>query len=48
MARGLSANGEYAKALDYANKALELAPNESAKQAVRAMMEKLKAGRDIN
>ncbi len=48
MARGLSANGEYAKALDYANKALELAPNESAKQAVRAMMEKLKAGMDIN
>jgi tetratricopeptide (TPR) repeat protein len=48
MARGLSANGEYAKALDFANKALQLAPNDSAKQAVQAMIEKLKAGRDIN
>jgi hypothetical protein len=48
MARGLSANGEYAKALDFANKALQLAPNDSAKQAVQAMTEKLKAGRDIN
>lgn len=48
MARGLSANGEYAKALDFANKALPLAPNDSAKQAVQAMIEKLKAGRDIN
>lgn len=48
MARGLSANGEYAKALDFANKALQLAPNDSGKQAVQAMIEKLKAGRDIN
>jgi tetratricopeptide (TPR) repeat protein len=48
MARGLSANGEYAKALEFANKALPLAPNDSAKQAVQAMVEKLKAGRDIN
>jgi tetratricopeptide (TPR) repeat protein len=48
MARGLSANGEYTKALDFANKALQLAPNGSAKQAVQAMIEKLKAGRDIN
>ncbi|HEX8283130.1 MAG TPA: DUF2911 domain-containing protein [Pyrinomonadaceae bacterium] len=48
MARGLSANGDYAKALDFANKALPLAPNDSAKQAVQAMIEKLKAGRDIN
>jgi tetratricopeptide (TPR) repeat protein len=48
MARGLSANGEYAKALDFANKALRLVPNVSAKQAVQAMIEKLKAGRDIN
>ena len=48
MARGLSANGEYAKALDFANKALPLAPNDSARQAVQAMIEKLKAGRDIN
>jgi len=48
MARGLSANGEYAKALDFANKALQVAPNESGKQAVQSMIEKLKAGRDIN
>jgi tetratricopeptide (TPR) repeat protein len=48
MARGLSANGEYAKALDFANKALQLAPNGSGRQAVQAMIEKLKAGRDIN
>jgi len=48
MARGLSANGEYAKALDFANRALPLAPNDSARQAVQAMIEKLKAGRDIN
>src|SRR5215218_7913657 len=48
MARGLSANGEYAKALDFANKALQLAPNDSGRQAIQAMLEKLKAGRDIN
>ena len=48
MARGLSANGEYAKALDFANKALQLAPNGSGKQAVQAMIEKRKAGGDIN
>ncbi|HVG32013.1 MAG TPA: DUF2911 domain-containing protein [Pyrinomonadaceae bacterium] len=48
MARGLSANGEYAKALEFANKALSLAPNDTGKQAVQAMIEKLKAGKDIN
>ena len=48
MARGLSANGEYAKALEFADKALPLAPNESNKQAVEAMIEKLKAGKDVN
>lgn len=48
MARGLSANGEYAKAMEFANKALPLAPNDSGKQAVQAMIEKLKAGKDIN
>lgn len=48
MARGLSANGEYAKALEFANKALPLAPNDAGKQAVQAMIEKLKAGKDIN
>lgn len=48
MARGLSAIGEYAKALEFANKALPLAPNDANKQAVQAMIEKLKAGKDIN
>ena len=48
MARGWSANGDFTKALDYANKALSLAPNELNKQAVQAMIEKLKAGKDIN
>jgi tetratricopeptide (TPR) repeat protein len=48
MARGLSANGDYAKALDFATKALPLAPNDQAKSAVQGMIDKLKAGRDIN
>jgi tetratricopeptide (TPR) repeat protein len=48
MARGLSANGEYAKALEFADKALPLAPNDAGKQAVQAMIDKLKAGKDIN
>jgi tetratricopeptide (TPR) repeat protein len=48
MARGLSANGEYAKALEYATKALSLAPNEASNQAVQGMVNKLKAGKDIN
>ena len=48
MARGLSANGEYAKALEFANKALLLAPNDANKKAVQAMIENLKAGKDIN
>ena len=48
MARGLSANGEYAKALEFATKALPLAPNDAGRQAVQAMIEKLKAGKDIN
>ncbi len=48
MARGLSANGEYAKALEFANKALPLAPNDANKQAVQGMIEKLKSGKDIN
>lgn len=48
MARGLSANGEYVKALEFANKALPLAPNAANKQVIEAMIEKLKAGKDIN
>ncbi len=48
MARGLSANGEYAKALEFATKALPLAPNQPNKQAVQTMIDNLKAGKDIN
>ena len=48
MARGLSANGEYTKALEFANKSLPLAPNDANKQAILEMVEKLKAGKDVN
>lgn len=48
MTRGLSATGDYPKALEFATKALPLAPNEANKQAIQAMIEKLKTGKDIN
>jgi hypothetical protein len=48
MVRGLSANASYDKALEFANKALPLAPNDANKQAVLGMIEKLKEGKDIN
>ena len=48
MVRGLSATGQYSKALEFANRALPLAPNDANKQAVQAMVEKLRAGQDIN
>ncbi len=48
MARGWSANGDYAKALEFADKALPLAPNEANRQAVQTMIDKLKTGKDIN
>lgn len=48
MARGLSANGEQKKALDYVTKALPLAPNDMNKKAVQEMIDKLKEGKDIN
>lgn len=48
MMRGLSANGEYAKALDFAKTALTLAPNESGKQQLQSFIDKLQAGKDIN
>lgn len=48
MARGLSGTGDYAKALEFANKALPLAPNDANKQAVEGMIAKLKEGKDIN
>ena len=48
MVRGLSANEEFAKALEFANKALLVAPNENNKQAVQVMIDKLKANKDVN
>ena len=48
MARGLSANGDYVKALEFANKALPLAPNNANRQTIQGMIEKLKEGKDIN
>ena len=48
MARGLSAAGEYAKAPEFAGKSLPLAPNDAAKKVVQAMIENVKAGKDIN
>lgn len=48
MTRALSANGNYEKALEFALKALPLAPNEANKQSVQAMIDKLKTGKDIN
>jgi len=48
MARGLSGNGDYSKALEFANKALQLAPNDDNKQGVQIMIDRLKAGKDIN
>ena len=43
-----SAKGGYAKALEYANKALAQAPGGRAKTMVAANIEKLKGGKDIN
>lgn len=48
MARGFSANGDYPKALEFASKALPMAPNDQAKAAVQGMIDKLKSGKDIN
>jgi tetratricopeptide (TPR) repeat protein len=48
MTRGLSANGDFKQALEFAMKALPLAPNDANKQAVQAMIELLKSGKDIN
>lgn len=48
MVRGLSGVGDYKKALEFAQKALPLAPNEPNKTALLGMIEKLKAGKDAN
>ncbi len=43
-----SAKADYAKALEYANKALVQAPAPQLKTGINANIEKLKAGKDIN
>jgi len=48
MVRGHSANGDYKSALNFANQALPLAPDTNNKNNVSAMIEKLKAGKDVN
>ena len=48
LARGYSAMGDYKKALQYLEKAYELAPEQANKDRVMANMEKLKKGEDIN
>lgn len=48
LARGHSANGDYKTALQFANKALPLAPDETYKKIALTMIEKLKAGKDVN
>ncbi len=48
LARGYSALGDYKKALQYLEKAYDLAPQQANKDRVQANMEKLKKGEDIN
>ncbi len=48
LARGYSALGDYKKALQYLEKAYDLAPQQVNKDRVQANMEKLKKGEDIN
>jgi tetratricopeptide (TPR) repeat protein len=48
MARGSSATGDVSKSLEYANKALALAPNDADREAVQQMIDKLKQGKEIN
>ena len=48
MVRGTSANGDYQTALKYAEQALPLAPDANNKNNVTTMIDKLKAGKDVN
>src|SRR5262249_34283795 len=48
LTRGYSANADYKNALKYANLALPKAPGQQAKTQVEGMIEKLKAGKDVN
>jgi hypothetical protein len=48
MARALSSEAKYKDALKFATAALAQAPDEDSKKSINSMMEKLKAGTDIN
>jgi tetratricopeptide (TPR) repeat protein len=48
MARGLSANGDYKKALEYMKKAEPLAPDKPNKDNIARMEPLLQQGKDIN
>ncbi|HUR65149.1 MAG TPA: DUF2911 domain-containing protein [Chitinophagaceae bacterium] len=48
LVRGYSGLGDYKDALKYANLALPLAPDTNNKNNVLAMIDKLKAGKDVN
>jgi hypothetical protein len=48
LTRGYSANSDFKTALKYANMALPLAPNQQNKTNVQSMIDKLKAGKDVN
>ncbi len=48
MARGYSGLGDYTNALKYANMALTLTPDGASKTFVNGLIDKLKAGKDIN
>lgn len=48
LVRGYSANGDYQKALNYAEKALALAPNPANKNSIEKMISQLKEGKDVN
>lgn len=48
LMRGYSANGDYSKALEYAEKALPLSPNLPNTNNIKNMISLLKQGKDIN
>jgi tetratricopeptide (TPR) repeat protein len=48
MARGLSANGDYKKALEYLKKAGDQAPDKVNKDNIARLMPILQDGKDIN
>lgn len=48
LTRGYSALGDYTNALKYANMAATLAPDQQNKTFVNGLIDKLKAGKDIN